>query len=44
MENFKTNKVKHRLEQEFQEVGFEVELEVTITNDNEVCKKLDQIR
>ena len=44
VEDFETNKVKQRLEEEFFNVGFKGEFEVTITNIKEVHEKLDQIR
>ena len=44
MKDFEQKKVKQRLEVEFKKIGFENELEVTITNDKEVYKKLDNIR
>ena len=44
MEAFETKKIKQRLEEEFQKVGFKEELELTITNDKEVYEKLDKIR
>ena len=44
MEAFKTNRVKQRLEEEFQNVGYKEELEVVIINEKEVNEKLNQIR
>ena len=44
VEDFETNKVKQKLEEEFFNVGFKGEFEVTITNIKEVHEKLDQIR
>lgn len=44
MEAFETKKIKQRLEEEFQKVGFKEELELTITNDKDVYEKLDKIR
>ena len=44
VEDFESKKVKQRLEKEFKKIGFEEELDVTITNEKEVYTKLDQIR
>ena len=44
MEDLKTGRVKRRLEKEFEKVGCEGELEVTLMNEEEVYKALDQIR
>ena len=43
MEDLKTGRVKRRLK-EFEKVGCEGELEVTLMNEEEVYKALDQIR
>ncbi len=44
VEAFEAKKVKQRLEEEFRKIGFKEELEVTIVNDKEVYKKVNQIR
>lgn len=44
MEAFETKHVKQRLEEELQKVGFNEELEVTITNNKEIYDKLNRIR
>ena len=44
MKDFEEKKVKQRLEVEFKKIGFEDELEVTVTNDKEVYEKLNHIR
>ena len=44
VEDFESNKVKERLEEEFKRIGYKEELEVTIANDKEVYNKLDRIR
>ena len=44
MDDFESGKVKQRLEDEFEKVGYKGELEVTILNENDVYRELDQIR
>ena len=44
VEDFESNKVKQRLEEEFKKIGYKEELEVTIANDKDVYNKLHQIR
>ena len=44
MEDLETGRVKGRLEEEFEKVGCKGELEVTITNAEEVHEALDEIR
>lgn len=42
--NFEKGRVKRRLEEEFGKVGCKGELELTITNEEEVYEALDEIR
>lgn len=44
MEELKIGRVKQRLEKEFEKVGCEGELEVTLINEEEVYKAQDQMR
>ena len=44
MEDFEKRRVKQRLEEGMQKIGYERELEVTILNVKEVYEKLNQIR
>lgn len=44
MDDLESGKVKRRLEEEFEKIGYEAELEVTIINENDVYRALDQIR
>lgn len=44
MDDLESKKVKRRLEEEFGKVGYKGELEVTIINENDVYRALDQIR
>lgn len=44
MDDFESGKVKRRLEEEFEKVGYKGELEVTIINGSDVYRALDQIR
>ena len=44
IKDFEKGKVKQRLKEEFAKIGYKGELEVTISNDKEVKKKLRQIR
>ena len=43
MKDFEAKKVEQRLEEKFKMAGFEMKLEVTITNEIEVYKRLAQI-
>ena len=43
IKDFKARKVEQRLEEKFKKAGFEMNLEVTITNEIEVYKRLAQI-
>lgn len=44
LEAFEAKIVKQRLQEEFLEIGFKEELEVTITNVKEVYENVNQIR
>ena len=44
MEDFKIGRVKRRLEEEFEKVGCEGELEVTLVNEKEVYEAQNQMR
>ena len=44
MNDFELGKVKQRLEDEFEKVGYQGELEVTILNEKDVYRELDKIR
>ena len=44
MDDLESGKVKRRLEEEFAKVGYKGELEVTIVNEKDVYRVLDQIR
>ena len=44
MEDFKIGRVKRRLEEEFEKVGCEGELEVTLVNEEEVYEAQNQMR
>ena len=44
VEDYEAKKVKHRLEEEFTKIGFNEELNLTIRNDEEVYKKVQEIR
>lgn len=44
MDDFESGKVKRRLEEEFEKVGYKGELEVTIISGSDVYRALDQIR
>ena len=44
LDDFNTGKVKKRLEKEFRKLGCEEELKVTISNLDEVHKRLNQTR
>lgn len=44
MEDFETGRVKRRLEKEFEKVGCEGELEVTLVNEAEVYEAQNQMR
>lgn len=44
VEDFEKGRVKRRLEEEFEKVGCKGELELTITNEEEVYEALDEIR
>lgn len=44
VDDFETKKVKYRLEEEFTKIGLKGELPVIITNEEEVYKKVQEIR
>ena len=44
MDDFHSKKVKRRLEEEFGKVGYKGEMEVTIINEKDVYRALEQIR
>lgn len=44
MDDLESGKVKRRLEEEFEKIGYEGELQVTTINENDVYRALDQIR
>ena len=44
MDDFESGKVKRRLEEEFEKVGYKGELEVTIINGSDVYRALGQTR